>query len=69
MRPTARNTQEVDNAKSKRNECNRFSGRWDSDGDIDRGCDDGGRFAANNGQPGDGEKDRPAMRKMPHDAA
>jgi hypothetical protein len=34
----------------------------DSDGDIDRKCNDHARVGANNGEPGNCEKDRPSLR-------
>jgi hypothetical protein len=36
----------------------------DSDGDIDRKCNDHARVGANNGEPGNCEKDRPSLREM-----
>jgi hypothetical protein len=41
----------------------------DSDGDIDRKCNDHARVGANNGEPGNSEKDGPRVRKMSHGTA
>ena len=61
--------EEIGNTKSEKDESWFDRGHPDRDGDIDRGRDDHDRAATNNGESGDGEKDRPAMHTMSYRAA